>query len=73
MTNPVEVQSTDFNCASVDERIVLSCGGGCFKETIPLENIVLWHNKTDRTCEGEEETLNLFPVLSELKVFATES
>ena len=60
VTDPVEIQSTDLNCPSVDEKIVLSCEeGDCFKETIPLEDILLWHNRTDRTCEGEEETSKL--------------
>ena len=70
LTNPVEIQSTDFNYPSLDERIVLSCQeGSCFKETIPLEDIVLWHNRTDRTCEGEEDTSNLLPVLSKLVTY----
>ena len=64
--DPVEIQSTDFNFPSVDEKIELFCdGASCFKETIPLRDIVLWRNKTDKTCEGgEEETSNLLPVLS---------
>ena len=63
--DPVEIQSTDFNFPSVDEKIELFCdGASCFKETLPLRDIVLWRNKTDKTCEGEEETSNLLPVLS---------
>ena len=63
-TEPVEIQSSDFSFPSVDEKIDLFCEEGeCFKETIPLEDIVLWPNRTDKTCEGEEETSNLLPVL----------
>ena len=71
VTDPVEIQSTDFNCPSVDEKIVLSCEeGDCFKETIPLEDILLWHNRTDtdRTCEGEEETSKLASGVVRVKV-----
>ena len=69
VTDPVEIQSTDLNCPSVDEKIVLSCEeGDCFKETIPLEDILLWHNRTDRTCEGEEETSKLASGVVRVKV-----
>ena len=66
-TPPVEIQSTDFNYPAVDERIELSCERGCFKETIALEDIILRPNRTERTCEGEEETC-LLPV-SEIHIF----
>ena len=68
--DPVEIQSTDFNFPSVEKKIELFCdGASCFKETIPLRDIVLWRNKTDKTCEGgEEETSNLLPVLSASKL-----
>ena len=62
-TPPVEIQS---NYLAVDEKIVLSCERGCFKETIALEDIILRPNRTERTCEGEEKTC-LLPV-SEIMV-----